>query len=97
MVVIECDLRLNRSECEEMHEWFVACAAAGVILVPAGLKLAAVVPRCEDVNVVAARRSDVNGTPVDRCVCCGKIIPEGRIVCPNCGIGTQVLAMAKED
>lgn len=21
---------------------------------------------------------------VDRCVCCGEIIPEGRMVCPNC-------------
>ena len=21
---------------------------------------------------------------VDRCVCCGKIIPEGTMVCPNC-------------
>lgn len=20
----------------------------------------------------------------DRCVCCGEIIPEGRMVCPNC-------------
>ena len=22
---------------------------------------------------------------VDRCICCGAIIPEGRMVCPNCG------------
>lgn len=21
---------------------------------------------------------------VDRCVCCGEIVPEGRMVCPNC-------------
>ena len=21
---------------------------------------------------------------VDRCVCCGEIIPEGTMVCPNC-------------
>ena len=21
---------------------------------------------------------------VDRCVCCGEIIPEGQMVCPNC-------------
>jgi RNA polymerase subunit RPABC4/transcription elongation factor Spt4 len=20
----------------------------------------------------------------DRCICCGEIIPEGRMVCPNC-------------
>lgn len=23
-------------------------------------------------------------TNVDRCVCCGAIIPEGQMVCPNC-------------
>lgn len=23
-------------------------------------------------------------SPADRCVCCGEIIPEGRMVCPNC-------------
>lgn len=23
-------------------------------------------------------------SPVDRCVCCGEIVPEGRMVCPNC-------------
>ena len=22
---------------------------------------------------------------VDRCICCGAVIPEGRMVCPNCG------------
>lgn len=22
----------------------------------------------------------------DRCVCCGEIIPEGRMVCPNCEV-----------
>lgn len=21
---------------------------------------------------------------VDRCVCCGEIVPEGRMICPNC-------------
>lgn len=89
MVVIECDLMLNRSEYKEMHEWFVACAAAGVILVPAGFKLVAVAPRCEDVKVVAARRPDVKGTPADRCVFCGEIIPEGRMVCPNCENGAR--------
>ena len=29
-------------------------------------------------------RSDVN-----RCVCCGEIIPEGRQVCPNCEGGKK--------
>lgn len=23
----------------------------------------------------------------DRCICCGEIIPEGRMVCPNCEEG----------
>ena len=32
---------------------------------------------------------EVDGCPAfvaneDRCVCCGEIIPEGRMVCPNC-------------
>lgn len=27
----------------------------------------------------------------DRCICCGEIIPEGRMVCPNC------LLTVKED
>lgn len=25
----------------------------------------------------------------NRCVCCGEIIPEGRMVCPNCERGTK--------
>ena len=25
----------------------------------------------------------------DRCVCCGEIIPEGRMVCPNCEVGSM--------
>lgn len=28
-------------------------------------------------------------SPADRCVCCGEIIPEGRMVCPNCENGAQ--------
>lgn len=28
-------------------------------------------------------------SPADRCVCCGEIIPEGRMVCPNCENGVQ--------
>lgn len=23
----------------------------------------------------------------DRCICCGEVIPEGRMVCPNCEAG----------
>ena len=26
----------------------------------------------------------IENTNVDRCVCCGEIIPEGRMICPNC-------------
>lgn len=26
---------------------------------------------------------------VDRCVCCGEIVPEGRMVCPQCEIELQ--------
>lgn len=25
----------------------------------------------------------------DRCVCCGEIVPEGRMVCPSCERGTE--------
>ena len=25
----------------------------------------------------------------DRCVCCGEIIPEGRMVCPNCEVASK--------
>lgn len=26
---------------------------------------------------------------VDTCICCGQIIPEGRMVCPNCENGGE--------
>lgn len=26
----------------------------------------------------------IQNTNVDRCVCCGEIIPEGRMICPKC-------------
>lgn len=26
----------------------------------------------------------IENTKADRCVCCGDIVPEGRLVCPNC-------------
>lgn len=26
----------------------------------------------------------IDSTKVDCCVCCGEIVPEGRIICPNC-------------
>lgn len=25
----------------------------------------------------------------DRCVCCGEIVPDGRMVCPSCERGTE--------
>ena len=28
-------------------------------------------------------------TDVDRCVCCGEIVPEGRMVCPQCEFELQ--------
>ena len=32
---------------------------------------------------------DIKKTPAaenaDHCICCGAVIPEGRMVCPNCG------------
>lgn len=28
--------------------------------------------------------SIIDRTPADRCVCCGDVIPEGRMVCPAC-------------
>lgn len=35
---------------------------------------------------------------VDRCVCCGEIIPEGRMVCPQCEDETEKDGeQAKED
>lgn len=32
---------------------------------------------------------------VDRCVCCGEIIPEGRQICPICEKGTKKMAELK--
>ena len=31
----------------------------------------------------------------DRCVCCGEIIPEGRMVCPKCLVTARRLEMGK--
>ena len=33
----------------------------------------------------------------DRCVCCGEIIPEGRIVCPNCLVCVNISEEDRED
>lgn len=32
----------------------------------------------------------------DRCICCGEIIPEGRIVCDNCFVASGELANPKK-
>ena len=31
----------------------------------------------------------------DRCVCCGEIVPEGRMVCPNCEAHISQLSSQK--
>jgi hypothetical protein len=31
-----------------------------------------------------AKRRKKKAENVERCICCGDIIPEGRMVCPNC-------------
>ena len=38
-------------------------------------------------NLEAVKASNSLHSPVDRCVCCGEIIPEGSMVCPNCREG----------
>jgi hypothetical protein len=30
---------------------------------------------------------------VDRCICCGEIIPEGMLACPNCLVASKQQAM----
>jgi len=37
-------------------------------------------------NILPKRKRNPLYVPVeeDRCICCGEIIPEGRMVCPNC-------------
>ena len=34
-------------------------------------------------------KGDMKMADVDRCVCCGEIVPEGRMVCPQCEIKLQ--------
>lgn len=35
--------------------------------------------------LLSANKNDRMGGIMDnRCVCCGEVIPEGRMVCPNC-------------
>lgn len=33
---------------------------------------------------------------VDRCICCGEIIPEGRQVCPNCEVKAAAKGLVEE-
>ena len=35
-------------------------------------------------NGVVISKTETPTTNADRCVCCGAIIPEGQMVCPNC-------------
>ena len=33
----------------------------------------------------------------DRCVCCGAVIPEGRMVCPNCLVTVKEVKQESKD
>ena len=39
-------------------------------------------------NVNADKLIDSDPT-ADRCICCGEIVPEGRMVCPSCEAGRK--------
>lgn len=42
------------------------------------------------VNIADRRWIGVRLMPdADRCICCGEIIPEGRMICPQCEGGTE--------
>lgn len=36
-----------------------------------------------------------NNTNADFCVCCGRPVPEGRMVCPSCELGNFEIAPKK--
>lgn len=40
-------------------------------------------------QIIEMRDDIAHHSPADRCVCCGEIIPEGCMVCPNCENGAQ--------
>lgn len=39
----------------------------------------------------------MGGLMEDRCVCCGEIIPEGQMACPNCLVYTVEATKANEE
>lgn len=41
-----------------------------------------------DENVLKDVKKKRHGSGCDTCVCCGEIIPEGRMICPSCENGT---------
>lgn len=45
----------------------------------------------EDVfaRIVTMHRAESTYENADRCICCGDVIPEGRMVCPQCEGGTN--------
>ena len=35
-------------------------------------------------NTTETHERELAFARVDRCICCGEIVPEGRMICPNC-------------
>lgn len=70
------------------------CAAAGIIRRQAAL-LEMHGIKTADGDLENERRATLDailetaGEDVNRCVCCGQIIPEGRMVCPTCEKGEE--------
>ena len=54
-------------------------ALVSTIFIMACCRVAGDCDRAEEAAKMASRMGSVN-----RCICCGEIIPEGRWVCPNC-------------
>ena len=55
--------------------WFVQCENCG-----------ATFPHFDsETEAVEAWNRRTEMPDADRCVCCGEIVPESRMVCPNCG------------
>jgi len=42
-------------------------------------------------GVIQMDKNIPNNTGVETCVCCGKIIPEGRQMCPSCENDTKLM------
>lgn len=70
------------------------CAAAGIIQRQAallemhGIRTADGALENEQQDALGAIR-EMAGEDAERCVCCGRIIPEGRMVCPLCEKGEK--------